>query len=105
MKSNFIHPIEEAVSGTPFSTDLICAIACQETAYFWLSFIKNLTVDGVLARCVLDASGDYPNTRRSAFPKNTQAFQARYGETFTQMLIEEANKTRQLRGFGPQQWV
>jgi hypothetical protein len=51
------------------------------------------------------SSGDYPDTRRRTFPKNTQAFRVRYGETFTQMLINEANKTRRSRGFGPQQWV
>lgn len=29
----------------------------------------------------------------------------RYGDQFTQMLIDEANETRALRGFGPKDWV
>ena len=105
MKTNFAGDIRSAVAGTPFTVDIVCGIACQETAYFWLSFISRLPVEEVLARCVLDASGDFPDTRRSAFPRNTEAFRARYGDEFTEMLIAEANKTRRLRGFGPQRWV
>lgn len=105
MKVNFGSTIKESVKNTPFSIDLVCGIACQETAYFWLSFIKKLSVDDVLARCVLDASGDFPGTQRSPFPKNTEKFRQRFGDDFTNMLIEEANKTRKLRGFGPQNWV
>ena len=56
------------------------------------------------ARCVLDANGDYPGTKRSAFPTNTAAFRKQYGAELD-MLISEANATRKLRGFGPQQWV
>ncbi len=93
MKSNFSDSISRAVQGTPFSVDLICAIACQETAYFWLSFIK-LPVEEVLKRCVLDASGDFPGTKRSAFPRNTAAFRERYGNEVTDQLIAEANLTR-----------
>jgi hypothetical protein len=105
MKTNFGGEIRQAVAGTPFSIDIICGIACQETAYFWLNFINRLSVDEVLARCVLDASGDYPGSHRTAFPRNTDAFRRRYGAEFSDMLIAEANKTRRLRGFGPQNWV
>jgi len=105
MKSNFGARIDAAVRGTPFSTNLLCGIACQETAIFWLSFLKRLTTDEILARCVLDASGDYPDTRRSAFPRNTAAFRKRFGDDFTDMLMAEANVTRRLRGFGAKQWV
>ena len=105
MKSNFSPSITSAVEGSPFSADLICAIACQETAYFWLSFIKELPAEEVLKRCVLDASGDFPNTKRSAFPRNTAAFRDKYGDEVTSQLIEEANLTRKLRGFKPEQWV
>ena len=105
MKGNFGNRITEGAAGTPFSVDIICGIACQETAYFWLSFINSLSVDEVLARCVLDASGDFPGTERSAFPRNTDAFRNRFGDEFTEMLISEANQTRHLRGFGPKQWV
>jgi hypothetical protein len=105
MKTNFGPRIEVAVRGTPFTVDLLCGIACQETAVFWLSFLQRLTPDEIVARCVLDASGDYPGTRRSAFPRNTAAFRARFGDEFTDMLIEEANVTRRLRGFGAAGWV
>src|SRR6185503_7802194 len=105
MKGNFSNQISQAVAATPFSVDIVCGIACQETAYFWLSFIDTLSVDEVLARCVLDASGDFPGTQRSVFPRNTDRFRSRFGDEFTEMLISEANKTRQLRGFGPQRWV
>lgn len=105
MKSNFKAHMEEAVSNTPFSVDLLCGIACQETAYFWLNLIDDHPVDEVLARCVLDASGDYPGTSRNAFPKNTEVFRERFGDDFTNMLIDEANQTRELRGFQPAKWV
>ncbi|NJM37762.1 MAG: hypothetical protein HC845_07840 [Akkermansiaceae bacterium] len=54
---------------------------------------------------MLDASGDFPGTSRSAFPKNTAAFRDRFGSEFTDMLIEEANLGRAIRGFGPKQWI
>ena len=105
MKSNFRTPINTALAGTPFSIDLLCGIACQETAIFWLTFIDKLSPAEILGRCVLDASGDFPGTKRSAFPKNTSAFRDRYGDQFAEMLISEANLTRKLRGFSPKQWV
>lgn len=89
----------------PFTVDHICGIACQETAYFWLPLINKLAPTEILARCVLDASGDYPGTSRSAFPKNTTVFRAHFGEEFASILIGESNKTRALRGFGPKQWI
>jgi len=67
--------------------------------------LKRLSAKEILARCVLDANGDYPGTKRSAFPTNTAAFRNQYGDEFADMLISEANETRKLRGFGPQQWV
>jgi hypothetical protein len=105
MKDNFGRKIQSAVANTPFSVDLLCGIACQETAYFWLNFVKKISPAEIVARCVLDASGDFPDTHRSAFPKNTAAFRRAYGDEFTDMLIAEANATRKLRGFGPQKWV
>src|SRR5262249_24572945 len=52
-----------------------------------------------------DASGDAPGTERKAFPVNTQDFRARFGDALTTQLIDEANATRQLRGYSPKQWV
>jgi len=40
MKSNFGPAINNAVNGTPFSADILCGIACQETAYFLASIAK-----------------------------------------------------------------
>ena len=105
VKETFGAKINASLAGTPFSLDIACAIACQETGIYLAHFIDTLSADEALARCVFDASGDYPGTSRSAFPKNTSAFRDRYGDAFTDMLISEANKTRSLRGFSTAQWV
>lgn len=117
LMGHFGAKLRAAGSGTPFSADILCAIVCQETAYFWLPLLRKLEKDPefknepgvladlILARCVLDASGDAPNAPRSAFPKDTAAFRAKYGSAFTDLLISEANQSRELRGFGPKQWV
>jgi hypothetical protein len=105
MKSNFGDALRAATRDTPFSVDLMCGIVCQETAYAWLSFKNKIPVAEVLARCVLDASGDAPGHPRTARPRNTAEFRSRYGDAFADMLIAEANKTRKLRGMGPKKWV
>ena len=91
----------------PFTVDHICGIVCQETAYFWLPLINKHTPAEILARCVLDATGNTPDTvgQRQAFPQNTGAFKWRFGSVFTSILIEEGNKTRVLRGFKPWQQI
>ena len=93
-----------ATEGTPFTKELLYAIACQETAIYFYDWTKDYTPGEVLGRCVFDASGDANGTRK-AFPKNTAEFIARYGQDVANMLIAEANKTRAMRGFGPKQWV
>jgi len=105
LKANFGQQIADAVKDTHYSVDNICGIACQETAYFWLNLIGTLSSANVCARCVLDASGDVPDTTRSAFPRNTEIFRQTYGAERTQMLIDEANLTRKLRTFQPKDWV
>lgn len=100
LKSCFGEEIKAAVF-QPFTVDHICGIACQETAYFWLPFIDKLTPAQIVARCVLDGSGDVTGAPRSAFPKNTEAFRAKYGKQFTDMLIAEGNETRKIRGLKP----
>ena len=112
LKSNFGEKIKQAVEGTPFTIDHICGIACQETAYVWAvkgkdgkDWIDKFDIKTMLERCVFDASGDIQGATRNAFPKNTQAFRAEYGNTFTNMLIAEANKTRAIRGFNAAQIV
>lgn len=105
LKNNFGPQLDEAVENTPFTVNHLCAIACQETAYFWLPFIKKIGPQEVLARCVLDGSGDVTGAPRSAFPRNTAAFRQKYGSDFTNLLIEEGNKTRVLRGYKPWRYV
>jgi len=117
LMTHFGEKLSAAGQGTPFTPDILCAIVCQETAYFWLPLLDKLEskpefkndptelADLILARCVLDASGDHPASPRSAFPKNTEAFRKKYGSEFTNFLIEEANQSRKLRGYGPKQWV
>src|SRR5687768_15200156 len=102
LMTHFRDPLERAVEGTPFSVELLCGIACQETAFLWLPFVdKGLAASEILARCIGDASGDAPNTSRSPFPRTTAAFRTEYGDAFTDALIAEANASRALRGLGP----
>jgi len=67
-KNQFKDKIQAATKGTPFSIDLLTAIATQETYYIWGRTYKKLTADKVLALCasdIIDASGG-----RVAFPKD-----------------------------------
>lgn len=106
MSEHFGNDINAVVPGAGFDADLVYAIACQETAIYWLSWVKdNMPPDQVLARCVFDSSGDAPPGSRQAFPVNTAAFRAKYGDALTEQLIAEANATRALRHYGPAQWV
>lgn len=107
MKNNFADKIVAATNNTPFDEELIYAIACQETAQRWVIWINDFDADTILERSVFDASGDFPDTSRSAFPKNKNELLAQYGNNITQMLIEEANKMRAMPqpgkpgGYGP----
>jgi hypothetical protein len=72
-KENFHAEVERAVAGTPFTLDLLVALACQETGDVWpiLRRKPNLTLDRILALCVGDTI-DFkpPNKGRKAFPRN-----------------------------------
>jgi hypothetical protein len=102
---NFGPKLAAAVQGKAYRVKHLCAIVCQETAYKWLKWINKHDAETIIARCVFDASGDYPGAKRSAFPANTAAFRRRYGDTFTDMLIEEANKSRRMQGLEDKPWV
>lgn len=66
-KQTFHEKIEQAIQGTPFTLDLMTALACQETGEVWPILRKNgLSVGRILELCVGDTI-DAPN--RSAFPK------------------------------------
>lgn len=105
LKEHFGAAMKTAVAGTPFTVDHLCAIACKETAIFWVGLIDALPAREIVERCVFDASGDYPGTSRRAFPVNADAFRAVYGDAFADMLIDEANKTRRLRHYAPRAWL
>lgn len=101
MRQHFDAQIREVVAGTPWNVELIIAIACQETAYKWLHWIKDYSPEVILARCVFDTSGEpeFPDAPRSAFPKTRFDFVERYGTDFLKMLVEESNKTRRMQGW------
>lgn len=73
LKQNFGAKIDAAVAGTPFSRNMICAIAMQETSYIWRRVIDTKTVAEVLALCVGDTI-DAPG--RSAFPRTRAELEA-----------------------------
>ena len=68
-KQQFRGEIEAAVQGTPFTLDMLAALACQETGEVWPILRRtNLGIGRILELCVgdtLDASGG-----RGAFPLN-----------------------------------
>lgn len=70
-KGQFQPRIQAAIAGTPFTTDFLIAIACQETGYLWNTLRRHLPVGRVLELCVGDTI-DFtpPNKGRKAFPKN-----------------------------------
>jgi hypothetical protein len=105
IKDNFRDQIDGVLAGSPFTLDMACGIACQETGIYLLGFSHKLTPEAALGRCVFDASGDSDGTTRGAFPQNTAAFRQAMGDDLTNMLIREANETRALRGLGAAKWV
>lgn len=94
MKDNFGDKIIALVNNTPFDESLVYALACQETACKWQMWVNIADAATILARCVFDASGDFPDTTRGAFPKNKNEFISEYGNILTQMLVDEGNKMR-----------
>ncbi len=96
LQSNFGADIQNAIKETDYSPELVSAIFAQETAQRVLLWVDKYDAATILERCVFDASGDFPNTTRNAFPKNAAAFHDKYGDEFTDMLISEANKMRKM---------
>lgn len=66
-KEQFRDQVNAAIADTPFSLDLLVAIAMQETYYIWGNLYSTLSTDEALKLC----TGDTLDTpRRSAFPKD-----------------------------------
>ena len=74
-KQQFQSDINNALHGSPFSLDLLTAIACQETGYIWNTTRRYLPVPGVLQLCVGDSIDDTGG--RTAFPRNKAALLAK----------------------------
>jgi len=67
-KQQFQAEIEQGVQGTPFSADMLTALACQETGEIWPILRKrSLTRDRILELCVGDTLDS--NKGRKAFPQ------------------------------------
>jgi hypothetical protein len=66
-KSQFHEPIAAAVEGTPFTLDLLTAIACQETGHIWNILRSKVNTAEVLALCVGDTLDE--DKGRRAFPR------------------------------------
>lgn len=62
--------LQNATQQTPYSVDLLCAIAYQETGYIWSSMAGKLPLSEIAFLAVGDTL-DTPN--RKAFPKDKQA--------------------------------
>ncbi len=68
-KQTFFKKLEAATKNTPYNTDLLCAIAYQETGSIWSNMIGKLTL-GEIAMLAVGDTLDAPN--RNAFPRNKQ---------------------------------
>lgn len=64
-KTTFGPDIATATAGTPFTVDLLTAIACQETGFIWATLRHKLPVSDILELCV----GDMLD-RENTFPRN-----------------------------------
>ncbi|HKG47244.1 MAG TPA: hypothetical protein VKB02_10985 [Pyrinomonadaceae bacterium] len=78
-KQQFRTEIEVAVHGTPFTLDMLAAVACQETGQIWSNLRKtDLSLDRILELCVGDTIDAKPGGGgRRAFPKNKSELVAR----------------------------
>jgi hypothetical protein len=75
-KTNFQDKINAAIAGTPFTLDLMTALACQETGDVWpILRHKDLSLDRILELCVGDTIDFHPEdgSGRHAFPRNKAA--------------------------------
>ena len=66
-KETFHREIEAAIADTPFSLDMLAAIAAQETGHIWGTLRDKLSLAELLEICVGDTLD--ADKGRSAFPK------------------------------------
>jgi hypothetical protein len=67
-KQTFGQELAQAAAGTPFSVDLLVAIAAQETGEIWAPLRDKLSVSELLRICVGDTLDG--SAGRSAFPQS-----------------------------------
>jgi Hedgehog amino-terminal signalling domain len=76
-KTEFQNRIIARLQGTPYSVDMLTAIACQESGEIWRVLrTKSLTVDRIVELCVGDTFDDTSKPPRKAFPRNKAALVA-----------------------------
>ncbi|MEQ1716357.1 MAG: hypothetical protein ABL907_10300 [Hyphomicrobium sp.] len=63
-KATFENQIRTATQGLPITTNLLTAIAMQETYYIWVKIYQILPVDQVLLHCTGDSIGEPDRTVR-----------------------------------------
>src|SRR5688572_2351835 len=102
-KQNFHAKIQPALEGTPFTLDLLTALACQETGEVWPILRKQPSLDlaKILELCVGDTLDS--DRGRSAFPKTKAELVAhpRGEEMFTvarQALVDMSQFVQSYRG-------
>jgi hypothetical protein len=74
-KTNFAVKVAPAVAATPFTLDLLAAIAAQETGHIWGRLRDTLSVEDILEICVGDTLD--ADKGRSAFPRRKADLVAR----------------------------
>ena len=103
-KSQFQEAIVPALAGTPFSVDMVTAIACQETGPIWSVLRrKGLSTERILQLCVGDTIDGTATGGRRAFPKSkaeliAAADGARMFELARQGLVDMAGYIRGYSG-------
>ena len=102
-KQNFHTKIQPALQGTPFTLDLLTALACQETGEVWPILRKQQSLDlaKILELCVGDTLDS--DRGRSAFPKTKAELVAhpKGEEMFTvarQALVDMSQFVQSYRG-------
>lgn len=103
--SNFGTKLAAATQGKPYDVPILAAIACKETGYLWIGRTQRYRPDELLALMIGDPLGDYPGSKRKAYPQNGTVFRADYGDAFADDLIAEANKARAMQGWTPRQYL
>ena len=103
-KREFGPEIRRHVRDTPFTVDMLTAIACQETGYIWSTLRKkNLRTPEILRLCVGDSiDGKADGSGRRAFPRTKADLVARTRGTDMFAIGRQAllDMSQQIPGYG-----